>query len=85
MLRLLLLFLLLAGGLRAPELDPVFTQRIVRFEVAWDTFIRRYFGCPEGVLLTEAEQCSSVRRRLDVGAFNRAQARARELFREDVK
>ena len=80
MLRLILIAILMVTNLGAPELDPIFTQKIVRFEMAWDTFIRRYFGCPEGVVLTEPEQCSAANRRLDAGAFSRAEARARELF-----
>lgn len=85
MLRLLLLTVLTAVSLRAPgTLDPSFTRRILRFELAWDTFIRRYFGCPEVILLTDAEQCSTARQQLDVGAFNRAEARARDLFGGDI-
>jgi len=84
-LRIICTGFLATVSLRAPEtLDPAFTQRIVRFELAWDTFIRRYFGCPEGVLLTDPEQCSTARRQLDVGAFTKAEARARELFGKDV-
>jgi hypothetical protein len=56
-----------------------FTERVLRFEKAWDPFVRQYFGC-EPHVVTDANTCKPGRAVLDRAAYGRARLAAMELF-----
>lgn len=82
MKRLILLVILSAGPCAAPEPQvEEMSRKIIRFELAWDKFVRRYFGCPEGRVLTEpAAECKLTLGKLDYSQFAKARLAAKELF-----
>jgi len=76
---LLLGLLIPAAPLRAP--DDVFTSKVLRFEITWDKFIRRMFGCPEGRVLTDpASECHPATGRIDYSVFRQTCLRAADLY-----
>ena len=79
MRKLILLGCLLALPLRAP-IDP-FTERVLRFELSWDKFVRGMFGCPQKVVLVDPiTECRPVTGKIDLREFRQTCLRASELY-----
>lgn len=76
MRRLLLLFA--AFVLCASSLDE-FGVKIVKFDIEYNAWSRKYFGCPE-VGDVSIETCKPHRAQMDYDGYKRTRKRAMELF-----
>jgi len=75
------LFILLAAGAQPPPpTGDLLVERIMAFEMHWDTFIRKMLGCPLKVTLTDPEQCNPALGIVDRNSYKKARHAAAELF-----
>ena len=81
---LIYLTLLLVCVVPASVQSPVnneFALQVLHFEVRWDPFIRKLFGCPlTGVIDKPQEQCKLALGRLDYKDWRQARESAKKLF-----
>jgi hypothetical protein len=80
--RLIPLFLLLASApAQSPVSEAIFYDRVLKFGLQWDVFVRKLIGCPvDDVIIDPEKQCHPKLGELDRNAFRQARKAATELF-----
>ncbi len=77
---LIILTMLLVPKVMNAPVD-VFTERVLRFELSWDKFVRQMYGCPQGVVLVSPWiECRPATGKIDYAMFKKTCQLAADMY-----